>query len=245
MSMNQTIIEKDRLVRGNKFLGRIDLRFRYPRTGYEAAIYASPPKGRRVLDIGCGNGLLLFNLKDRFEELTGLELIPEQAEWARRTLDGLAQKVDIRVGNIEDGTGFPDGHFDYIAMENTIEHIFDVRKVVREMIRLLQPGGRLCIVTPNIAYLKRRLRLIAGRFPWTSNAKCLIEDNELVDGGHIHYFTLSDLRFLVSGHGLVRSFGFGGVLKIIGKNIWPGLLASGACVTVDKAAGTSAGNSQP
>jgi len=245
MSMHQTIIEKDRLVRGNKFLGRIDLRFRYPRTGYEAAICLSPPKGERVLDVGCGNGLLLYNLRNRFEELSGLELIPEQAGWARRTLDGLGQKIDIRIGNIEDGTDFPDEHFDYITMENTIEHVFDVRKVTRELTRLLKPGGRLCIVTPNIAYLRRRLRLLSGRFPWTSNLKSLIEDNELVDGGHIHYFTFSDLRFLVSGHGRVRSFGFGGLLKIIGKNFWPSLLASGACVAVDKEAGPPAERPQP
>ncbi len=232
--MHQTIIEKDRLVRGNKFSGRVDLKFRYPRTGYEAVLYISPARGQRVLDVGCGNGLLLYNLRSRFDELYGLDLIPEQAEWARSTLAGLKNKIDIRVGNVEEGTNFPDGYFDFITMENVIEHLFDVRKVIREMLRLLRPGGRLCMVTPNIAYLRRRLRLLLGRFPWTSNTKALIEDNELVDGGHIHYFTFSDLRGLVHSFGLVRSFGFGGFLRLVPKNIWPSLLAAGACVTVDK-----------
>jgi methionine biosynthesis protein MetW len=233
MNIHTTIIEKDRLKTGNKFLGDNDLHVSCPpKTRFEAAIYMAPEKGKRVLDVGCGNGKVLYNLRDRFDELHGIELIPNQAEWTRKTLSNCNKLVDIKVGNIEAGCPYPDNYFDYVVMTDVIEHIFDVKKAVSELVRVTIPGGKACICTPNIAYMKRRLKLLSGRSPMTSNEKYLIEENGLVDGGHIHYLTFHDLVFLLKDYGRLKKMGYGRLFNLV--KIWPEMFASGACVCLSK-----------
>jgi len=234
MNIHTTIIEKDGSTRGNKFLGNINLDINWPpRNRHQAAVCMAPAKGKRVLDIGCGNGIVLYNLRSRFAELHGIELIPEQAAWAEKTLSDCKKLVDIKVGNIEAGCTYPDNYFDYVVMTEVIEHIFDVKKAVSELVRFTMPGGKVCICTPNIAYIKRRLKLLFGRFPVTSNENYLIEENGLIDGGHIHYLTFRDLFFLLKDYGRVKKVGYGRLFNLV--RIWPEVFASGACVCLIKA----------
>ncbi len=202
---------------------------------YQAAVYMAPEKGKRVLDIGCGNGKLLYDLRSRFDELHGIELTSEQAERSRKTLNDCKKVVSIKVENIEKGCTYPNNFFDYVVMTGVIEHVFDVKNVVSEAVRVTLPGGIVCISTPNIAYIKRRLKLLFGCFPLTSNRNFLIEENELVDGGHIHYFTFHDLFFLLKDYGKVKKMGFGCLFNLV--KIWMELFASGACVCVTKFCG--------
>lgn len=233
MNVHSLIIEKDRLRIGNKFLGNIDLNISYPpKNRYEAALHMAPEKGKRVLDVGCGNGTVLYNLRNRFDELHGIELIPEQAEYAMKTLSACNKVVDIKVGNIEEGLAYPDNYFDYIVMAAVIEHVFNVKKVILELVRIVVPQGTVCICTPNVAYIKRRLKLLAGHFPLTSNEKYLIEEDGLIDGGHIHYLTFDNLFFLLKGYGTLRKIGYGRLFNLV--RIWPELFASGACVCLTK-----------
>lgn len=233
MDIYTTIIEKDKLKIGNKFLGNSDLNISHPpENRYEAAILMAPEKGKRVLDIGCGNGTVLYNLKDRFDQLYGVELFEEQAQWARNTLNDCDNPVDIKVENVEQGLSHPDNHFDYVVMAAVIEHIFDVKKVISELVRVTKPNGILCITTPNISYIRRRLSLLFGRFPMTSNEKSLIEDNDLIDGGHIHYFTFSDLEFLLKDYGVTKKIGHGRLFNLV--RVWPEMFASGICTCIVK-----------
>jgi len=118
-------------------------------------------------------------------------------------------------------------------MTDVIEHIFDVKKVVSELVRVAMPGGKVCICTPNIAYIKRRLNLLFGHFPMTSNRHFLIEENGLIDGGHIHYLSFHDLFFLLKDYGGVKKVGYGRLFNLV--RVWPELFASGACVCLIKA----------
>jgi methionine biosynthesis protein MetW len=192
----------------------------------------APKKGKRVLDIGCGNGIVLYNLRSRFDELHGIELIPDQAEWAKKTTSECKKLVEIKVGNVEIGCPYPDSYFDYVIMTAVIEHIFNVNKVISELVRVTVPGGKVCISTPNVAYIKRRLKLLFGSFPMTSNEKHLIEENELIDGGHIHYLTFQDLFFLLKNYGTLKKIGHGRLFNLI--RIWPEMFASGACMCLIK-----------
>jgi len=204
---------------------------KWPRNRWEACIFWAP-KGERVLDVGCGHGIVLFNLKDKFKELYGIELSKARVETARKTLAGY--NTHIVEGNIELGTPFDEAYFDVVICSDVIEHVIDVKAAFWEMHRLLRKGGSLVLNTPNVARWKGRLTLLFGKFPSTSAPSEGIDvraEGELLDGGHLHYFTFSLLNNLCRevGFSQVSNYGFGrmGVLH----NLWPSLL-SGSCQIV-------------
>jgi SAM-dependent methyltransferase len=102
------------------------------------------PNGR-LLDVGCGHGLLLDEARRRGYEVEGLELSEHAAAHAR---DGLGLTVHARTldGLVAD----PDPpRYAAIVLADVIEHLDDPRKAVDNCAALLQPGGVLCLVTPD------------------------------------------------------------------------------------------------
>lgn len=197
----------------------------WPKTRYEASIFFAE-SGKRVLDVGCGNGLVLYNLKDSFEELYGIELSEERAMTAQKTLEGL--KAKVMIANIEQGLDYEDEYFDTIICSDVIEHLVDVFTGFKEITRVLKKGGKLIINTPNIAELRRRFVLLFGRFPATSATNegfNLRSPDELFDGGHLHYFTYSMLEKLCQreSYSEVKKYGFGRLGKL--HNFLPSLLS--------------------
>ncbi len=82
------------------------------------------------------------------------------------------------------------------------------------MYRVLKPGGRLLLITPNVAKLTNRIRLLLGKFPSTSTGNEGVDfskQNWLMDGGHFHYFTFRSMRLFCQhcGFSEIRSFGIG------------------------------------
>ena len=104
------------------------------------------PRGT-LLEVGCGNGLRLSQLAQDGWQVTGQDVDPSAADHA------LARYViTVRVGPLAE-LGLPSEAFDCILMNHVVEHLHDPVGVLRECHRLLKPGGRLVVVTPNIASL--------------------------------------------------------------------------------------------
>jgi SAM-dependent methyltransferase len=186
----------------------------------------------KVLEVGCGNGSVLYSLRGCFEELCGVELSSLRADVARRLLMGVEVSVDIRNGDVEEGLEWPDGYFDVVISADVIEHVVDIWTAASEMARLLRPGGTLICSTPNIAYLPRRLALLLGKFPATagSDEGFGVRDGELYDGGHLHYFTFSTLErlFALNGIRTIQKLGFGRLGRL--HNLYPQLFSGAACI---------------
>lgn len=136
------------------------------------------PAGSRVLDLGCGTGGLLSQLRQRgHRELIGIEL--DEAAVVACVRRGL----DVLQADLNDGLSiFSDGQFDVVALSQTLQTIIDVRRVIREMLRV---GQRAIVSFPNLGYHKLRRQLAdEGRAPLVS-----------LGGGSRWYDTLN-VRFL-------------------------------------------------
>jgi ubiquinone/menaquinone biosynthesis C-methylase UbiE len=152
-----------------------------------------------LLDIGCGDGRLLYAHRHRFETLLGLEYSAERLAQAERNLEGL--DAVLHQGTAESMGAIPSGSVDRIVTSDVVEHIPDIYAAVAEMRRVLRGSGLLVINTPNVAYIKRRIQLVAGRFPSTSQRNEGLGSDILFDGGHLHYFTYRSLRLLLERGG--------------------------------------------
>lgn len=204
---------------------------RFPKNRSEALVKLCPT-GNRVLEIGFGAGEVLFNIRNKFKEIYGIEFSTVRCSKVQAAMKSYGTNIKCCQGNIESALDFPDGHFDVILWADVIEHVVDVWKAMAEISRLLAPVGKLITSTPNIAYFRRRIKLLKGKFPSTSGTEqgLVVRPGELFDGGHLHYFTFSSLEAVYKKFGINPELrlGFGRLGKL--HNIYPSLLSGSACI---------------
>jgi SAM-dependent methyltransferase len=97
----------------------------------------------RVLDVGCGRGLLLRAFREHGWRVDGTELSESAAAFARDVL-----KIPIEIAPAS-SLPWPDGTFDAVSMWHVLEHLPDPRTALREASRVLRPGGVLFAGVPN------------------------------------------------------------------------------------------------
>jgi len=99
--------------------------------------------GERVLEVGCGTGALLAQIRERYPEsrLSGIDPVPEMLAIARRRLPA---EIELREGWAE-RLPYEDGHFDLVVSCNVYHYIRQPLEALAEMRRVLRVGGRLVI----------------------------------------------------------------------------------------------------
>lgn len=96
--------------------------------------------GRRILDAGCGSGLLFTALRDRGAMVSGFDSSAGMLELARRRLgDG----ADLQVTDLGSPLPYPDDTFDDVAASLVLHYLEDWGPALAELRRILKPGGRL------------------------------------------------------------------------------------------------------
>jgi len=106
-------------------------------------------KGARVLDVGCGGGILSEALARAGANVVGIDLAPRVLDVARLHLFGTQLTVDYREVSVEAlATDMPSA-FDAIACMEMLEHVPDPGSVIGACATLLKPGGRLFLSTLN------------------------------------------------------------------------------------------------
>jgi len=102
----------------------------------------STSKGLRVLDVGCGNGYVLFQYARHGAEVAGVDLTRTAIELSRKrfALGGLSGDFREVDGN---SLPFTDNCFDIVCSMGVLHHISNPRPMADEMFRVLKPGGRL------------------------------------------------------------------------------------------------------
>jgi SAM-dependent methyltransferase len=104
--------------------------------------------GARVLDVGCGVGRLMLRLQERGCHVIGADILRRDLLSAQRHLTG--DEPPSRVVQADGGRlPFLDSSFDFVACTETLEHAADAALMLRELARVLRPGGRLVISVPD------------------------------------------------------------------------------------------------
>ncbi|UED88788.1 class I SAM-dependent methyltransferase [Streptomyces profundus] len=96
--------------------------------------------GRRILDVGCGSGLLFAALGDRGAMVSGFDSSAGMLELARRRL-GVG--ADLRVADLGSPLPYPDDTFDDVVASLVLHYLEDWGPALAELRRVLKPGGRL------------------------------------------------------------------------------------------------------
>jgi methionine biosynthesis protein MetW len=147
-----------------------------------AAIAHWVAQGARVLDLGCGDGTLLRQLREqRNASGYGIEIAPANVVACMRNGVNVIQ-MDLEAGL----SGFADSAFDCVILSQTLQAMRHTELMMREMLRV----GRQGIVTfPNFGYWRHRLQILSGHMPVSNRLPY-----QWFDTPNIHLCTLTDFE---------------------------------------------------
>lgn len=172
----------------------------------------SLPSGARVLDLGCGNGIITEALGKAGFQVTGLEPSSEAIRRARH--EHGHENVEYLQGELGDQT-FPTRGFDAIVCSEVLEHVPDPIALLNQMQPLIRPGGRLILTVPNGRGPRELLvtrpvqalicnpvgkRLISWSKKLLGYSGTTVQ-SDAEDLTHLHFFTVSRLRRMAASTG--------------------------------------------
>ncbi len=111
------------------------------------------------LDVGSGSGDLVKLLKKQLNTKSSC------CDYADKLIQLPGQRVDLVNLNIKKELPYQENMFDIVTATEVIEHLEDFRAILREMYRVLKPGGICILSTPNILNINSRLRNLWFGFP--------------------------------------------------------------------------------
>ena len=142
-------------------------------------------KKSRILDVGCGEGDLIQQLRENLmANVHGIEKSQDMA------IKGIAKGLNIIHGDAEkDLSQFANQSFDYVILSQTLQAMMDPKKILIELLRI---GSNAIVSFPNFGHWKIRLQLLLwGRMPITEGLPY-----SWYDTPNIHFFTLKDFENL-------------------------------------------------
>lgn len=150
-----------------------------------------PKDAKRILDVGCGAGMLgkaIKNERGGTKEVIGIEINKEAAKEAQKNLD------KVFVGDIETAC-FPlkKDYFDCIICADVIEHLEDPEGFLRRYRPYLKKDGFIVLSIPNVQFYHIILSLIFGRWEY--------QERGIMDKTHLRFFTLGSINQLMAKTG--------------------------------------------
>ncbi len=152
--------------------------------------------GTRLLDLGCGTGRHAFEASRRGAHVVALDTdrseLRQVAAMAAAMAEAREVPLDmaaIAVAADANAMPFPDGSFDVVIAAEVLEHIPADQDAMREIARVLRPGGMVAVTIP--AWLPERICWL------------LSDDYHTVPGGHLRIFTRREVETKLAAAGLV------------------------------------------
>ena len=141
---------------------------------------------KKVLDVGCGDGILMdFLKKNKNTNIRGLEISKSKVQ------ECIAKGLTVIEGNAEkDLKQFPDKSFDYVVLSQTLQAFLDPELVIEELLRV---GKKAIVTIPNFGYWKVRLHLLLkGTMPITKRLP-----DEWYNTPNVHMCSIKDFFHFV------------------------------------------------
>ena len=143
-------------------------------------------KEKKVLDVGCGDGILMnFLKKNKNTNIRGLEISKSKVQ------ECIAKGLTVIEGNAEkDLKQFPDKSFDYVVLSQTLQAFLNPELVINELLRV---GKKAIVTIPNFGYWRIRLHLLLkGTMPITKTLP-----DEWYNTPNIHMCSIKDFFHFV------------------------------------------------
>lgn len=152
------------------------------------------PGSLRALELGFGSIMRARYFASLFGEFEAADIS------ATAILDGKDAGFSYRDVDLDEDWPFDDASIDVVLAMMVFEHLFDPFHSFSELARVLKPSGVAFVNLPNVASIKCRLDLLRGKLPMTSTSEWF--DLRQWDGGHLHYFTIEEVRRVAALSGL-------------------------------------------
>jgi glycosyltransferase involved in cell wall biosynthesis/ubiquinone/menaquinone biosynthesis C-methylase UbiE len=164
----------------------------------------------RILDLGCSGGLFAAHARAAGHHVTGVDCIE---------IPGVRERTDHFVkASLEEGIPAEVGDgYDIVVAADVIEHLSRPNAVLRDMSRVLRPGGQVLLSVPNFAHWYPRMRVVTGMFGYDRRG--------ILDNTHLRFFTRSTLRRTVkaTGFDILEEHATGLPLRVISGSDGPRL----------------------
>jgi ubiquinone/menaquinone biosynthesis C-methylase UbiE len=170
---------------------------------------AAPRPGLTWLDIGCGRGDLLRRVRDEHEPgaLTGIDIVDWLDDDLRSAVDFIAAPAEAALPAAAPA--------DRVLLVETIEHVAAPWALLERAARLVAPGGRIVVTTPNVASLRHRIEL-----PLRGQLTSFRPDNE----PHLTPALSHVIQRVLAAAGIVdlrETFAARDVVPATGGRLWP------------------------
>jgi SAM-dependent methyltransferase len=169
----------------------------------------SPQPGCSLLDCGCADGTFSLQVGQRLQatRVSGVEMMPELADICA------SKQIEVSTRDLNEGLDFPSSSFDVVLGNQVLEHLIETDLFVKEVLRVLKPGGYTTQSTNNLASWHNIMALVLGLQPMPCHASNEVRQlgNRLSPHYHSRYphrgrvhwrvFASAALRDLFEYHG--------------------------------------------
>lgn len=141
-----------------------------------------PNHGATILDLGCGDGYW----SEKFKKL-GYNVSAVDGETVYPNINADYQYKEMMLCDANKKLPFPDSSFDVVWCSEVIEHLSNYKFTITEIMRVLKPGGRYILTTPNSFFWLHYLLKIFG-----------LSNNDWQNEGHVNFFHIGDIKRIFS-----------------------------------------------
>ncbi|WP_246317038.1 glycosyltransferase [Paenibacillus agri] len=161
----------------------------------------SPLEPIKVLEVGCGCGGTLLEIKNRYKDadLYGIELNGNSAAIA-------SLFANVSSSNVEHQLEYPENFFDYIILPDILEHLIDPWSVLKNLKKHLKNKGKLITSIPNVMHYSVLRDTLQGRWKYTEAG--------LLERTHLRFFTIYEIQEMFQDAGFVDLSYKGNIIPI-------------------------------